>query len=159
MNVTAYSCGDTSLGFSCGDCPSASVCSSSAPTQPHKKGSCSVRIGSLKVCKFKFRMLKTDDSCIQWFSYGCYLQARCIEVSLAIVYIVLASLFLGWGLCIKRGSRNPSLKANPFANVTNGGRVQHVRSKKDETIAMQVHTNVQFWLRVVLIYQLVISFL
>ena len=58
MNVTAYSCGDTSLGFSCGDCPSASVCSSSAPTQPHKKGSCSVRIGSLKVCKFKFRMLK-----------------------------------------------------------------------------------------------------
>ncbi|PWA80102.1 patched family protein [Artemisia annua] len=112
MNVTAYSCGDTSLGCSCGDCPSAPVCSSSAPTQPHKKGSCSVRIGSLK--------------------------ARCIEVSLAIVYIVLASLFLGWGLCIKRGSRNPSLKANPFANVTNGGRVQHVRSKKDETIGMQI---------------------
>nr|GEV34306.1 reverse transcriptase domain-containing protein [Tanacetum cinerariifolium] len=48
LNVIAYSCGDTSLGCSCGDCPSAPVCSSSAPTQPHKKGSCSVRIGSLK---------------------------------------------------------------------------------------------------------------
>nr|GEV81996.1 hypothetical protein [Tanacetum cinerariifolium] len=35
-------------GYSYGDCPSALVCSSSAPTQPHKKGSCLVRIGSLK---------------------------------------------------------------------------------------------------------------
>ncbi|GJZ23590.1 Niemann-Pick C1 protein-like protein [Tanacetum coccineum] len=55
-------------GCSCGDYPSAPVCSSFAPTQPHKKGSCSVRIGSLK--------------------------ARCIEVSLPIVYVILASLFL-----------------------------------------------------------------
>ncbi|GJV96015.1 RNA polymerase II second largest subunit [Tanacetum coccineum] len=68
-------------GCSCGDYPSAPVCSSFAPTQPHKKGSCSVRIGSLK--------------------------ARCIEVSLPIVYVILASLFLRWGLCIKRGSRIP----------------------------------------------------
>nr|GEU87631.1 hypothetical protein [Tanacetum cinerariifolium] len=64
-------------GCSCGDCLWAPVCSSSAPTQPHKKGSCSVRIGSLK--------------------------ARCTEVSLAIVYIILASLFLGCGISIPFG--------------------------------------------------------
>lgn len=49
MNLTTYSCGDTSLGCSCGDCPSSPVCSSSAPPSPDKKGSCSVRMGSLKV--------------------------------------------------------------------------------------------------------------
>lgn len=49
MNVSTYSCGDISLGCSCGDCPSSAVCSNSAsPTSP-KEGSCSVRIGSLKV--------------------------------------------------------------------------------------------------------------
>lgn len=49
MNVSTYSCGDNSLGCSCGDCPSASVCSGYAPPSLHKEGSCSVRIGSLKV--------------------------------------------------------------------------------------------------------------
>nr|GMD56052.1 Niemann-Pick C1 protein-like [Ipomoea batatas] len=49
MNVSTYSCGDTSLGCSCGDCPSASACSSSAPPPAPEKESCSVRIGSLKV--------------------------------------------------------------------------------------------------------------
>lgn len=51
MNVSTYSCGDTSLGCSCGDCPGASACSSSHPPAPHRKGSCSVRIGSIKVCE------------------------------------------------------------------------------------------------------------
>ncbi|RVX16076.1 Niemann-Pick C1 protein [Vitis vinifera] len=45
MNVSTYSCGDNSLGCSCGDCPSASVCSGYAPPSLHKEGSCSVRIG------------------------------------------------------------------------------------------------------------------
>lgn len=49
MNVTTYSCGDTSLGCSCGDCPSSPVCSSSSPPSLDKKGSCSVRMGSIKV--------------------------------------------------------------------------------------------------------------
>ncbi|KVI07692.1 Patched, partial [Cynara cardunculus var. scolymus] len=106
MNVTAYSCGDTSLGCSCGDCPSSPVCSSSAPPSLHEKGSCSVRIGSLK--------------------------ARCVEVSVAIVYILLASLFLGWGLFHKRGARNPALRTKPLVNVANGGLAQQVRGKKDE---------------------------
>ncbi|CAH1435314.1 unnamed protein product [Lactuca virosa] len=113
MNVTTYSCGDTSLGCSCGDCPSSPVCSGSTLSSPHNKGSCSVRIGSLK--------------------------ARCIEVSLAIVYIILASLFLAWGLFYKRGARKTSLRTRPLVNVTNGGdQVQHVHGKKDKNIPMQM---------------------
>ncbi|KAI3517965.1 hypothetical protein L1887_06233 [Cichorium endivia] len=112
MNVTAYSCGDTSLGCSCGDCPSAPVCSGSTLPPPKKKGSCSVRIGSLT--------------------------ARCIEVTVAIVYIILASLFLAWGLFYKKGARNPTLRNKPMMNVTNAGLVQQVRGKKDENIPMQM---------------------
>lgn len=49
MNASIYSCGDTSLGCSCGDCPSSPVCSNIEPPSPQKKDACSVRIGSLKV--------------------------------------------------------------------------------------------------------------
>lgn len=48
MNASVYSCSDTSLGCSCGDCPSNAVCSGSEPSPPNKEP-CSVRIGSLKV--------------------------------------------------------------------------------------------------------------
>ena len=63
MNVSAYSCGDTSLGCSCGDCPSAPVCSSAATPVSLRKNACSVKIGSLKVRKYL----------INWksFSYVC----------------------------------------------------------------------------------------
>lgn len=49
MNVTVYSCGDPSLGCSCGDCPSSSVCSDSVSPAPLEKQACAIRIGSLKV--------------------------------------------------------------------------------------------------------------
>ncbi|KAD5960225.1 hypothetical protein E3N88_11697 [Mikania micrantha] len=112
MNVTTYSCGDTSLGCSCGDCPSSPVCSNSVPQPLHEKGSCSVRIGTLK--------------------------ARCIEVSVAIVYILLASLFLWWGLFHRRKERSPTLRTKSLMNVTMGGPVQQVHGKKDENIPMQM---------------------
>ena len=49
MNVSTYSCGDISLGCSCGDCPSSPVCSGSDVAASKKGGSCSVRIGTLNV--------------------------------------------------------------------------------------------------------------
>ncbi|CAH8338602.1 unnamed protein product [Eruca vesicaria subsp. sativa] len=71
MNVSAYSCGDESLGCSCGDCPSSPACSSPEPLPPpQEQDSCSFRIGPLKV--------------------------RCIELSMALLYIVLVSCFFGW---------------------------------------------------------------
>lgn len=49
MNASIYSCGDTSFGCSCGDCPSSPLCSNSEPPSPHKDVSCSLGIGSFKV--------------------------------------------------------------------------------------------------------------
>ncbi|XP_076922652.1 uncharacterized protein LOC143584500 isoform X2 [Bidens hawaiensis] len=112
MNVSTFSCGDTSLGCSCGDCPSSNVCSSSAPQPLHETGSCSVRIGSLKT--------------------------KCIEFSLAIVYILLASVFLWWGLIHKRKERSPTSRHKSLTNVTNGGPVQKTNGEKDENIPMQM---------------------
>lgn len=55
MNVSTYSCGDTSLGCSCGDCPSSPACSSPEPLPPpHQEDSCSFRIGPLKVSLINF---------------------------------------------------------------------------------------------------------
>ncbi|KAL0361852.1 UNVERIFIED_CONTAM: NPC intracellular cholesterol transporter 1 [Sesamum radiatum] len=112
MNVSTYSCGDTSLGCSCGDCPSSAVCSNSALPPPPKKGSCSVRIGSLK--------------------------AKCVEVAVAILYIILVSLFLGWGFFHRKRNRSPASRTKPLVNVPNGGIIRRANSQKDENIPMQM---------------------
>ncbi|KAK4390055.1 NPC intracellular cholesterol transporter 1, partial [Sesamum angolense] len=112
MNVSTYSCGDTSLGCSCGDCPSSAVCSNSALPPPPKKGSCSVRIGSLK--------------------------AKCVEVAIAILYIILVSVFLGWGFFHRKRNRSPASRTKPLVNVPNGGIIRRANSQKDENIPMQM---------------------
>lgn len=48
MNLSVYSCADTSLGCSCGDCPSSPACSNPEPP-PHKKELCSITILSIEV--------------------------------------------------------------------------------------------------------------
>lgn len=92
MNVSVYSCADTSLGCSCGDCPLAPACSSSDSPSPSKEEACSIRIGSLKV--------------------------RCIELSVAILYVLFVSAFLGWGLFHRtRERRTPSSIMEPLLNA------------------------------------------
>ncbi|ESQ53074.1 hypothetical protein EUTSA_v10024233mg [Eutrema salsugineum] len=81
MNLSAYSCGDTSLGCSCGDCPSSPACSSPEPLPPHEEDSCSISIGHLKV--------------------------RCIELSMVLVYILLLSCFFGWAALSRRRDITP----------------------------------------------------
>ncbi|KAK4351829.1 hypothetical protein RND71_027347 [Anisodus tanguticus] len=112
MNVSTYSCGDTSLGCSCGDCPSASVCSSSAPPPAPTEGSCSVRIGSLKV--------------------------KCIEVAVTILYLVLVSVFLGWGFLHKKREETPVLRTKPLISATRNGVIRQSSRQKDENIPMQM---------------------
>ncbi|XP_057490001.1 uncharacterized protein LOC130776002 [Actinidia eriantha] len=111
MNVTTYSCGDTSLGCSCGDCSSSPVCSSSAP-HPDKKGSCSVRIGSLK--------------------------AKCVDFAVAILYIILVSVFLAWALFHRKRERSPANQTRPLINVTNGNEIHYANRQKDENPSMQM---------------------
>lgn len=65
MNVSTYSCSDDTLGCSCGDCPSAPVCSSNATLPSQKKHSCSIKIGSLEVKNVDFiLMLIIKKSCL-----------------------------------------------------------------------------------------------
>ncbi|KAK4781437.1 hypothetical protein SAY86_015539 [Trapa natans] len=93
MDVPTYSCSDTSLGCSCGDCPSSTVCSNLATPQQHKEGSCSVRIGSVK--------------------------AKCVDISLAILYIISVSLFFGWGLFLRTRGKSASQRKQLSRNDSN----------------------------------------
>ncbi|XP_031475621.1 uncharacterized protein LOC116247583 isoform X2 [Nymphaea colorata] len=105
MNVSVYSCGDTSLGCSCGDCPSSPVCSQLEPPAPHEKGSCSVKIGTLKV--------------------------KCIELSLAIIYVILVLSFFVWGYC-QRIRRRRIASAQVKLLKVDDDSVHHSRSKHEE---------------------------
>uniref|UniRef100_A0A453CMN3 SSD domain-containing protein n=1 Tax=Aegilops tauschii subsp. strangulata TaxID=200361 RepID=A0A453CMN3_AEGTS len=79
LNTTVYSCGDPSLGCSCGDCPSSSVCMGSLLPQSKTETSCSVKMGSLK--------------------------AECLDFSLVVVYIVFLCAILLWGLLYRTRGR------------------------------------------------------
>ncbi|XP_031405004.1 NPC intracellular cholesterol transporter 1 isoform X2 [Punica granatum] len=111
MNVSTYSCGDTSLGCSCGDCPSSTVCSNIAPPQQHKEESCSVRLGSIK--------------------------AKCVDVSLAILYVILVSLFFGWGIFHRKRERNAAQR-KPLSNRNDGNQLHGMESQKNEDLPMEM---------------------
>ncbi|XP_042511025.1 NPC intracellular cholesterol transporter 1-like isoform X2 [Macadamia integrifolia] len=113
MNESIYSCGDSSLGCSCGDCPTSSSCSNTPPPSPHKKDSCSVRLGSLKV--------------------------KCLDFSMAILYIVLVSAFFGWGLFHRTRKRSSASKMKPLLNIRDECEPNSVNKQKDETVPMQMH--------------------
>lgn len=66
MNVSIYSCGDTSLGCSCGDCPSSPVCSDYEPPSPQQKDACSISLGSVKV---GIDSLSFDYLLVYWLVY------------------------------------------------------------------------------------------
>uniref|UniRef100_A0A7N0U4X7 SSD domain-containing protein n=1 Tax=Kalanchoe fedtschenkoi TaxID=63787 RepID=A0A7N0U4X7_KALFE len=110
MNVSAYSCADTSLGCSCGDCPSAPVCSDlEPPSPPEEKETCSISFGSLKV--------------------------KCIEFSLALLYIVLVSLFFGWGFFNRTSERRThSSTTKPLLKVTDDGELDTTDKQKGDDL-------------------------
>ncbi|XP_030527101.1 NPC intracellular cholesterol transporter 1 [Rhodamnia argentea] len=110
MNVSAYSCSDISLGCSCGDCPSSAVCSNSAPPPSPKEGSCSVRIGSLK--------------------------AKCIDLSLTILYIILVSGFFGWGYFHRRRERNTAMRKT--SSDVMDDQYRNIGRQKNENLPMEM---------------------
>ncbi|KAL5215204.1 hypothetical protein ABZP36_004356 [Zizania latifolia] len=92
LNATIYSCGDPSLGCSCGDCPSSSVCMGSLLPQLNRETSCSVKMGSLKV--------------------------KCLDFSLVVVYLVLLCIFLLWAFLYRtRGRTGMSSQTKPLKNA------------------------------------------
>ncbi|XP_019054366.1 PREDICTED: Niemann-Pick C1 protein-like isoform X2 [Nelumbo nucifera] len=117
MNVSVYSCGDTLLGCSCGDCPSSPTCSSSPPPPPPKRYTCSISIWPLKV--------------------------RCIEFAMSILYIILVSAFLGWSLFHRtRGRRRLASRLKPLLNVMDESELHFLNKQKDENLTLQMHEEV-----------------
>ncbi|KAJ7967073.1 Niemann-Pick C1 protein-like [Quillaja saponaria] len=110
MNTSVYSCADTSLGCSCGDCPSSPMCSDFEPP-PHKKDPCLITIGSLKL--------------------------RCFDFSLAILYILLVSAFAGWALFHgKREKRRLGSDGEPLLNVMgdSGNNINNLQKNENLTV-------------------------
>lgn len=105
MNVSAYSCGDTSLGCSCGDCPLAPACSSSEPPSPPKKESCLIRIGPLKV--------------------------KCLDFSVAILYIILVFAFLGWASLNRTRERRAAASKEPLLSSMDEVEADSTEIQKD----------------------------
>jgi len=117
MNVSVFSCGDTSLGCSCGDCPSASICSDLLPPVPHKNGSCSIHLGSAKV--------------------------KCVDFAMAIVYIVLVSLIFGWGLLCKTSKYSKaSPRMRPLLHTEEESELHSVSKNENVTLPVQADENV-----------------
>ncbi|XP_073112906.1 uncharacterized protein [Elaeis guineensis] len=116
MNVTVYSCGDPSLGCSCGDCPSSSVCSDSASPAPREKQACAIRIGSLKV--------------------------KCLDFSLAILYLLTISAILAWGLLHRKQERTGPSRTKLFLNVKDENELHSVNKQEISTQPNQVSEEV-----------------
>ncbi|XP_004491642.1 uncharacterized protein [Cicer arietinum] len=112
MNASVYTCNDTSLGCSCGDCPSSPVCSGSEPPPP-KSDPCSIRLGSLKV--------------------------RCVDFSLALLYILLVFVLFGWVL-LKRTRQERSLGSNvePLLNDGEGSSFTNIQREGTHPEEVQV---------------------
>ncbi|XP_065864984.1 uncharacterized protein [Euphorbia lathyris] len=114
MDVPIYSCGDTLLGCSCGDCPSSAVCSDSEPPTPHRGDSCLIIAWPFKV--------------------------KCIDFSMVIVYSLLISL-LGWTFLHWRGETGDAGSAEPllkFKDVDEYNSSNILMDKKAHEIAPQL---------------------
>ncbi|GLT63217.1 hypothetical protein SLA2020_357960 [Shorea laevis] len=113
MNVSTYSCGDTSLGCSCGDCPSSPICSSSEPPSPHREDTCSISFGVFKV--------------------------QCVEFSLVVVYILLVGGVIGWAtFSLKIERRRAASGMEPLLESTAAGETDSVYLENYENHAMKV---------------------
>ncbi|XP_050366394.1 uncharacterized protein LOC126784899 isoform X2 [Argentina anserina] len=117
MNVSVYSCADTSLGCSCGDCPSSPECSNSEPP-PHKKELCSINILSIEV--------------------------KCLDFSVSIAYILLVSAFFGWGLFHrKRERRRTGSTKEPLLSAIDDDDINPDNLQNDESFARKGHDDPQ----------------
>lgn len=64
-------------------------------------------------------------------------QATCVDISLAILYIILVSLFFGWGFLHRTRERNAAQR-KPLSNIDDGNRLHGMETQKNEDLPMEV---------------------
>lgn len=57
---------------------------------------------------------------------------------MTILYVVLVSVFLGWGFFHRKRKRSPVSRTKPLINMPNEGVIRRINSQKDENVPMQV---------------------
>lgn len=82
------------------------------------------------------------DAFVYWTCFILQMQAKCIDIAVAILYIVLVSAFLGWRLFyLNRQKENAPSRAKPFWNAMEGGEL-HSNQQKEENLSIQVHADI-----------------
>lgn len=71
------------------------------------------------------------------------MQVKCIEVAVTILYVVLVSVFLGWGFLHKKREETPVSRTKPLIRATRNGVIRQSSRQKDENIPMQVNASLQ----------------
>lgn len=75
---------------------------------------------------------------------GWHLQAKCVDFALAILYIILVSLFFGWGFFHRKRERSRSFRMKPLVNAMDGSELHSVERQKEENLPMQVQVHADF---------------
>lgn len=119
MNVSSYTCSDTLLGCSCGDCPSSFTCSRPEPP-PHKRDTCSIKLGLLRV--------------------------KCIDFAMTILYALCLLSFLGWLLFNRRSGSRRQGANEPLLNRIDevGDNYGNLNTDEGPKTSPQTGNNIQF---------------
>ncbi|KAJ6759974.1 PATCHED FAMILY PROTEIN [Salix purpurea] len=93
--------------------PLAPACSSSEPPSPPKKESCLIRIGPLKV--------------------------KCLDFSVAILYIILVFAFLGWASLKRTRERRAATSTEPLLRSMDEGEADSTEIQKDGKVPQLIN--------------------
>jgi len=70
---------------------------------------------------------------------------KCVDLTLTVLYIILLSVFLGWGLYYRTRKRKTAYRTKSVSNVISGGQLHSRNQEKDENLPMhQVHNRMLF---------------
>jgi len=66
---------------------------------------------------------------------------KCVDFILAVLYIILICVFLGWGLYHRIRERKPTYRTKSVSNVISDGALYTRNREKDENLPMQIHVS------------------
>jgi len=73
-----------------------------------------------------------------------HLQVKCVDLILAVLYIILICVFLGWGLYHRIRERKPTYRTKSVSTVISDGALYTRNREKDENLPMQIHVSMLF---------------